>query len=125
MNIVLDFDGTCVAHVNPGIGEDIGAEPVLRELVEAEHNLILFTMRASGEILQQAIDWFEDREIPLYGVQTNPDQKGWTDSPKAYGDVIIDDTAIGIPLKYDISLSSRPFVDWVELRKLLISHRIL
>lgn len=125
MNIILDFDGTCVAHVNPGMGEDIGAVPVLQELVAKGHNLILFTMRDYGHILQQAVSWFEDRGIPLYGIQMNPEQRRWTSSPKAYGDILIDDIAIGIPLDYDISKSDKPFVDWVKLRKLLILKGIL
>jgi len=125
MNIVLDFDGTAVAHINPGVGQSIGAEPVLRELVAKGHNLILFTMRSGGKPLQDAIDWFGEREIPLWGIQGNPEQRGWTDSPKAYGDIIIDDIAIGIPLDYDLNKSDRPFVDWVKLRKILILKGIL
>lgn len=126
MNIILDFDGTCVAHINPGVGEDIGAVPVLKELVEAGHKLILFTMRPKrGEALNQAVAWFEDRGIPLYGIQTNPKQSSWTDSPKAYGDLIIDDTGLGIPLDYDISKSDRPFVDWVKVRAILVIKGIL
>ena len=36
MVIALDFDGTVVTHEYPYIGEDIGAVPVLKELVAAE-----------------------------------------------------------------------------------------
>lgn len=36
MVIAVDFDGTCVTHEFPKIGKDIGAIPVLRELVERE-----------------------------------------------------------------------------------------
>jgi len=32
MDIVIDFDGTCVTHDFPRVGKDIGAEPVLRKL---------------------------------------------------------------------------------------------
>jgi len=46
MDICIDFDGTCVSHEFPLIGKDIGAIPVLKELVEAGHKLILFTMRS-------------------------------------------------------------------------------
>lgn len=46
MDIILDFDGTVVTNEFPWIGEDIGAVPVLKELVECGHNLILFTMRS-------------------------------------------------------------------------------
>lgn len=125
MNIILDFDGTCVTHVNPGVGVDIGAVPILRELVNKNHNLILFTMRPSGDALDAALLWFQSYNIPLYGVQTNPHQKDWTDSPKAYGDLIIDDTAIGIPLIYDEQISDRPFVNWFEVRRLLVGRGLL
>ena len=34
MDIVLDFDGTCVTHEFPKIGKDIGSAPVLKELIK-------------------------------------------------------------------------------------------
>lgn len=34
MIIAVDFDGTCVTHEFPEVGKDIGAVPVLKELVE-------------------------------------------------------------------------------------------
>ena len=34
MIIALDFDGTCVKHAYPKIGEDIGAVPVLKEMID-------------------------------------------------------------------------------------------
>ena len=36
----IDFDGTCVTHEFPNIGKDIGAVPVLRDIVAAGHKLI-------------------------------------------------------------------------------------
>jgi hypothetical protein len=43
-------------------------------------------IRQDGSIdkngLGDAIKWFKDNDIPLYGVQTNPTQKHWTTSPK-------------------------------------------
>lgn len=47
MYICIDFDGTCVTHEFPSIGKDIGAIPVLKELVKNNHKLILFTMRSN------------------------------------------------------------------------------
>ena len=44
--IVLDFDGTVVKHRYPAVGEDIGAVPVLRKLVQNGYYLILNTMRS-------------------------------------------------------------------------------
>ena len=35
--IAVDFDGTVVTHAYPHIGNDIGAVPVLRELIIRSH----------------------------------------------------------------------------------------
>lgn len=117
--IAVDFDGTCVTHDYPYIGSDIGAVPVLRELVDAGYNLVLNTMR-SGRLEKDAVRWFKENNIPLYGVNCNPDQKSWTSSPKVFADLYIDDAALGIPLKTSPT-STRPFVDWVAVRELLVS----
>lgn len=138
MDICIDFDGTCVTHEFPRIGEDIGAIPVLRELVEAGHKLILFTMRSDRKkkkkvgdetvvveenFLADAIKWFDDNGIALYGVQKNPTQRFWTSSPKAYGHLYIDDANLGCPLI--TPTEGRPYVDWVETRKYLVERGIL
>lgn len=119
MIIAVDFDGTCVTHDFPRIGKDIGAVSILRKLVDCGHKLILYTMRdarSSANTLQDAVDWFENNNISLHGINYNPSQKSWTLSPKIYAHLYIDDAALGIPLKLDVSLSSRPFVDWRRLR---------
>ena len=117
MIIGVDFDGTCVTHEYPEIGRDIGAEPVLKELVGAGHKLVLWTMR-SGEYLQEAVNWFEERGIPLFGVNTNPEQASWTSSPKAYCHLYIDDAALGVPLRVS-SKERRAYVDWEKVRAML------
>jgi hypothetical protein len=129
MEIVIDFDGTVVTHDYPRVGKDIGAVPVLKKLIAAGHNLILFTMRCDGILpnngdkevtfLTDAVNWFKDNEIPLYGVQKNPTQHEWTTSPKAYGQLIIDDAAAGCPLIYNPLLSNRQFVNWVRMEEIL------
>lgn len=135
MDIVVDFDGTCVSHEFPIIGKEIGAVKVLKKLVKNGHRLILFTMRSdrpvggstgdptisdvTGMFLTDAVNWFNKNKIPLYGIQTNPTQKKWTTSPKAYGQLIIDDAALGCPLKQDLSISERLFVDWSSVDKYL------
>lgn len=126
MIILLDFDGTCVEHAFPHIGLDIGAVPVLKKLVEQNHQLVLFTFRGTGpktDFLSPAVDWFEKNDITLHGVQVTPGQGRFTNSPKPQGDLIIDDIALGIPTKKD----SRGYecVDWVEVEKLLIKKNIL
>jgi hypothetical protein len=114
MQIAVDFDGTCVTHDYPRVGKDIGAVPVLKRLVEEGHQLILWTMR-SGKELKDAIEWFKNNGIELYGIQENPNQKSWTNSPKAYAQLYIDDAALGSPCKMDLSLSNREFIDWKEV----------
>jgi hypothetical protein len=127
MVICIDFDGTCVAHEFPKIGEEIGSVPVLKELVENGHQLVLFTMRSdrpNGKFLQDAVDWFSKNEIPLYGIQTNPSQKNWTSSPKAYGELYIDDAALGAPLIYP-GEGKNPYIDWDKVKEFLIHSGIL
>ena len=125
-NICIDFDGSVVAHEYPMVGSSIGAQSVLKELISAGHRLILFTMRSNKDnTLHDAVDWFKLWDIELWGIQSNPTQKSWTDSPKAYADYYIDDSAIGIPLTSDSRISSRPFVDWVALRELLVEKGLL
>lgn len=113
----VDFDGTCVTHEYPLVGRDIGAPAVLKRIVQEGGQLILWTMR-SGEKLQEAVNWFAANEIPLYGVQRNPTQDSWTQSPKCYAQVYIDDAALGCPLSPGLP-GERPHVDWDAVAKLL------
>ena len=124
MYIAIDFDGTCVTHDYPRIGKDIHAIPVLNKLVSNGHKLILNTMR-SGKELDAAVNWFKENNIELFGINENPTQKRWTDSPKVYAHMYIDDAALGCPLKLDLSLSNRPFVDWEVVSCLLKDNEIL
>lgn len=117
MIVAVDFDGTCVTHEYPKVGRFIGAEGVLSELSECGARLILWTMR-SGEHLQDAIAWFAERNIPLFGVNENPEQKEWTESPKAYAHLYIDDAALGAPL-CDGLPGERPYLDWDKVRTII------
>lgn len=115
MIFAVDFDGTVVKHKYPEIGESIGAEPVLRNLVKNGHRIILYTMRGHNtlkgrDVLQEAVDWFKDNGIELYGVNENPEQHTWTDSPKPHANYYIDDHALGCPMKRDDDGSA--YVDW-------------
>ena len=124
MYIAIDFDGTCVTHDYPRIGKDINAVNVLKKIVANGHKLILNTMR-SGKELKEAINWFKKNDIELYGANENPTQKKWTNSPKVYANLYIDDAALGCPLKMDLSISDRPFVDWEAVSCLLKDNGIL
>lgn len=139
MIIGIDFDGTCVTHEFPNVGKEIGAERVLRRLVKAGHKLVLFTMRSDidnptsddhtihtqgGTYLTDAVNWFKERDIPLFGINENPEQKSWTTSPKAYCHLYIDDAALGCPLNYH-PISERPFVNWTIVHAILIDNGVL
>jgi hypothetical protein len=116
--VCVDFDGTCVLHDYPKIGEDVPhAVNVLKRLNENQVKIILWTIR-SEEFLQDAVDWFVEREIELWAVNQNPQQKYWSTSPKAFAPVYIDDAALGCPLKLSAD-GNRPFADWFEIERLL------
>ena len=132
ITIALDFDGTCVTHEYPQVGQDIGAIPVLKKLVENEHQLILNTMR-SGRELGDAIDWFKENGIELYGVGYNPTQARWTTSNKCYADLYIDDAGLGTPLSImkaknddgDKIQYGRPFINWVVVEEYLTNMGLI
>lgn len=117
--IGVDFDGTVVLHEYPLVGPNVeGAVEVLKKLIANKHKIILWTMR-SGEQLQDAIDWYAKHEIPLYGINQNPDQVSWTMSPKAYANIYIDDASICCPLLPNEIKNGKPFVDWGKIEEML------
>ena len=122
--IAIDFDGTCVEHDYPAVGLDVeGAVETLRALNKAGHRLILFTMR-SGAKLDAAVEWFKRRNIELWAVNENPEQKSWTESIKVYAHYYIDDSALGCPIKF-IDGAQRPVIDWTKMREIMEYNRIL
>ena len=133
MIICIDFDGTCVTHDFPNIGKDIGAQSVLKKIVEAEHKLVLFTIRGEATFcdrgiinaLAEAVQWFEQNEIPLHGINIEPEQHTWTSSQKAYEDIYIDDSALGCPLTSNFELSDRPYVNWIDVEHWLQIYGII
>jgi hypothetical protein len=111
MYICIDFDGTIVDHQYPDIGAPAPeALEWMEEFTKAGAKLILFTMR-SGEELTQAAQYLRENGISMYGINRNPDQYSWTDSPKAYGHIYIDDAAFGCP-KIRPHGFARDCVDW-------------
>jgi hypothetical protein len=119
MIIAVDFDGTCVEHEYPKVGADVpGAVQVLRRLRANGHKLILWTMRSDSDEhtpLTDAVNWFKSHSIELFGVNNNPTQHGWTQSPKAYAQIYIDDAALGCPLRQSPKMGNRPIVDWEKV----------
>lgn len=123
MIIAVDFDGTCVKHRYPMVGEDVdGAVSVLKELVRKGHKIILYTMRG-GDTLDDAISWFIDNDIELWGINRNPEQYGWFLSSKVFANLYIDDSALDIPLFKPEN--DRAYVDWNGVRNLLIARNII
>lgn len=120
--IAVDFDGTCVFEEFPNVG---GTVPhcldVLNRLVAAGHLIILHTAR-EGRYLNHATNWLIQHGIPLYGINQHPD---YSTRSKVDADIFIDDKALGCPLMVNKDLSSRPFVDWVAVEKLLKQRRVL
>lgn len=132
--IAVDFDGTCVTHEYPEVGVDIGAAEVLRALVNEGHKIILWTMRdhrlhwdvdgsqvdqipTARDYLQEAVDWFRQNNIALWGINENPEQS-WSDSNKVHADLYIDDAALGCPL-------TGGHVDWKTVASDLMSLKLL
>ena len=110
----VDFDGTVVTHEYPRIGKPVpGALETLRALRRNGDKIILFTMRGGNE-LDAAVKYLEGSGIQLYGINTNPTQTEWTESPKAYGQCYIDDASVGMKLVENPN--GRPYVDWEWVR---------
>lgn len=156
MIILVDFDGTIIPQLplNGSCDIDTGAEKVLKRLVSSGHLLVLWTCRNNsksnpynyvngiyreGETsLDEAVKWFEDRGIPLYGVNEVPGEKGKVGcSRKPLGDLLIDDTALGTPLTYGevnyLSIDTGEIikgyktycVDWRAMEALLTSMKVI
>lgn len=122
--IAVDFDGTIVMHKYPDIGREVpDAVRVLKRLKEAEYLLILWTMR-SGDKLQEAVDYCASKGISFWGINRNPLQSSWTDSPKAYAPLYIDDAAVGCPTLYDNG-TQRAYVNWREIEAILTRIGVL
>lgn len=74
MIIAVDFDGTIVEHKYPQIGKEIPfATATLRQLMKDGHKLILWSVR-EGELLQEAVDWCEERGVRFYAINADLDE---------------------------------------------------
>jgi len=116
MKIAVDFDGTCVEHMFPEVGQDVPlAVHVMHKMMEEDYKIFLNTMR-SGEHLERAVNWFRERGIFLDGINTDPSQAAWTQSPKCFAHLYIDDAAFGCPLIRPEGFSS-DVVDWQKVKE--------
>jgi len=121
MYICVDFDGTIVDHALPKIGKPVPhAIKWLKKFTEFDAKLILFTMRSDGykfgDILSDAVNYLKENGIELYGVNENPSQNGWSNSPKPFAHIYIDDAAVGCPLIHPAGFI-RPCVNWKKVGK--------
>jgi hypothetical protein len=119
--ICIDFDGTIVEHEYPKIGKLVpNALRVISKLQEnPEVRTILYTMR-SGDRLEDAVEFCLKNGIKFWSVNENPSQNRWTTSPKVYGNIYIDDAALGCPLIYQDGI--RPYVDWNAVEGILSNY---
>ena len=123
MYICVDFDGTIVDHALPEIGKPVPhAIKWLTRFMDMGADLILFTMRSDGQkygsILTEAVNYLYNNGIKLYGINENPSQNNWTDSPKPFAHFYIDDAAVGCPLIHPAGFR-RPCVNWKKVGKLV------
>jgi hypothetical protein len=122
MLIAVDFDGTIVDHCFPDIGAPCpGAFDWLKRWQAAGAKLILWTMRSDGRtgtgkengpVLTEAVEFCRRNGVEFFAVNENPQQASWTQSPKVYAHVYVDDAAHGCPLKENPRAGGRPMVDW-------------
>lgn len=121
--IAIDFDGTIVTHDYPRVGKPIPfAKEVINMLTDNGHLCFLWTMR-DNETLEAAKQYCKDNGIMLCNYNISPDQ--FSDSPKQYATIYIDDAALGCPLRYDSDMSRRPYVDWYRVAGMLTNSGLL
>jgi hypothetical protein len=127
--VAVDFDNTCVYDEWPEVGEDVwGAEEVLQKLVENDCKIILLTQREHntpyGDLLSPAINWFKERNIPLYGINENPYQKDGLEGRKIYASVYIDDHCLGIATTEDENSKGEVIntVYWPAVDRWFVQH---
>ena len=113
--ICVDFDSTMVLSQYPNIICENGncSEILKRWTKDYNVGIILNTMRSDDE-LKIALDWINEKKIPLYGIGENPTQKKWTNSTKCYGILSIDDINVGCPLIFNEQYQ-KYLVDWDKI----------
>ena len=122
--IAVDFDGTIVTHKYPDIGELVPyAKQVINKLVNNGHKVFLWTMRChkkDRDVLGEASQFLKDNNIKIELLNKSPVQ--FSDSPKQYANIYIDDAAIGIPL---IEYKRNMVVDWLAVFNMLVNEGVL
>ena len=102
--VAVDFDGTLCADAFPEVGAPnrVVIEYVKRLAADGS-KIILYTSRENGtrKLLDEAVAFCKEQEIPLYAVNENPGNPHAakiglkpSDGRKVYADLYIDDKAI-------------------------------
>lgn len=103
MTIAVDFDGTIVEHRYPAIGKERPfAVATLQQLQREQPDLrlILWTVR-EGELLEQAVQWCEERGLRFFAVNSNYPEELPSETAanqgcrKVTADIYIDDRNLG------------------------------
>lgn len=118
MIVAVDFDGTIVEHEFSQIGPAVPyALHWLDEWRKAGATIILWTVRSNGPgerlSLSEAICYCRSMGFDFDGYNESPGQESWTNSPKAYAHVYVDDAGFGCPLIRPEG--RRPYVDWTKV----------
>jgi hypothetical protein len=120
---LIDCDGTICLHDFPEIHKEVPhAIRVIKRMQDYGHTLILLTMRY-GDHLSEAQRWLLKKGLYFDYFNRNPDHE--TGSRKVYGHHVIDDHNLGIKLIYDTTIHHKPFVDWLELERILEEKGLL
>ena len=114
MIIAIDFDGTIVEHRYPSIGRIRPfAFETLKALQAKNHQLILWSHRATGE-LEEAVAFCRANGLEFYAVNKNYPEEEWNEneSRKILADIYIDDRNLGgIPSWGEIYQAICPYED--------------
>lgn len=102
--VAVDFDGTICADAFPEVGAPNRAViDYVKRLAADGSKIILYTSRENGtrKLLDEAVAFCKEQEIPLYAVNENPGNPHAakiglkpSDGRKVYADLYIDDKAL-------------------------------
>ena len=113
--ILVDFDSTMViTDKYPNIvGENKPCISVMKKWINGGVGIILWTIR-SGKALDDAVKWCKEQGLELYGINKNPIQHEWSNSPKIYGVLRVDDSNVGTKLIHDDKYRPRVDCEYIE-----------
>lgn len=116
--VAVDFDGTLCADAFPEVGAPNRAViGYVKRLAADGSKIILYTSRENGtrKLLDEAVAFCKEQEIPLYAVNENPGNPHAakiglkpSDGRKVYADLYIDDKAINPAEIQDMEDGDRP-----------------